>query len=83
MPDAATLKWLSELGPGLFIAVLVLLLWRMDRKVAEDRLAALAKDWREVVENNTKAMTTIELIVQRGLVECPYAKRDGGLTHVA
>lgn len=40
MPDAEMLKWMTTLGPGLALALLVIFWARIDRKNADDRYTA-------------------------------------------
>jgi hypothetical protein len=59
VPGAPSLSPLLSLGVGGAIAVLVLALWRLDRKESSERYSAIAADFRNIVQENTKAMTAL------------------------
>ncbi len=67
------IQWLSQFGLGAIFAGVMILIYRSDRKASEERLAALARDFkdlaaefRETVKGNTAAITTLsEAIRQR------------------
>jgi hypothetical protein len=50
---------LLSLGVGGAICVLVLGLWRADRKESQERYSAIAADFRAIVQENTKAITSL------------------------
>lgn len=49
----------AGLGIGGGLAAFMFYFYRQDRKHSEDRYEALAKDFREIVEHNTEAMTSL------------------------
>ncbi len=68
--EAADTSPLLSLGVGGAIAALVIAMWRQDRKESQDRYALLAKDsieraaalaveFRHIVQDNTKALTVL------------------------
>jgi hypothetical protein len=68
--EVGNLSPLATLGVGGGIAALVLTLWRQDKKDSDERYAALAKesneraaaiaaDFRAIVQENTKAVTLL------------------------
>ena len=74
---------LVSLGAGGAIAALVLSLWRQDRKDSQDRYERLAKDsnertaaiaaeFRSIVQDNTRAITALTERLDGGVVDCPY-----------
>lgn len=80
---------LVSLGVGGAIAALVIALWRQDRKESQDRYETISKDFRAIVQDNTKAITTLaekmgafsdnNAVTVRLLVE---AMRKGGKVNV-
>jgi len=52
-------QWLASLGVGGVLAGGMFVAYRNDRKASEDRLAEFTKDFRTIVQDNTKAMTSL------------------------
>ena len=53
------LQYLSNLGLGAVFGGVIFLIYRADRKHSEERYRRLASDFKEVIEQNTKAMTRL------------------------
>lgn len=69
------LQWFASLGVGGVLAAGMAAVWRKERAASEVRYGELSKEFRTIVEENTRAITTLVTVVeQRGLVDCPYAK---------
>mgnify|MGYP001562818035 FL=1 len=62
------LHWLASLGVGGVLAGVIFHFYRQDRKTSEDRYAALAQDFRTIVQDNTAAMVKL----------CQMIDRNGG-----
>jgi len=62
---ADSIPGLAGLGVGGAIALIVLSFYRQDRKSSEEALQSLGKEFREVVENNTAAMTKLITLVEK------------------
>lgn len=58
------LSHLPEMGVGGAIAAAMFYFYRQDRKAAEQNLAELGKEFKEVVVNNTEAMTKLTTMLQ-------------------
>ncbi len=66
VPDP--MSWLTSLpslGVGGAIGVLCLSFYRIDRKASEERLNELNKNFLQVIQDNTKAMTSVVDAVNR------------------
>lgn len=88
MPILPLLLFLSAIGPisalpeyGIptGLAGLVLYFWRQDRKdraleqaKAEERHAALAADFRTIVQENTQAIDALTAALSTRTVQCPW-----------
>jgi hypothetical protein len=54
-----TAPFWPTLGIGGGLAALMFTLWRQDRQESQSRFEKLAADFRDVIEDNTKAMTAL------------------------
>jgi len=65
------IQWLSQFGIGAVFAGVMVLIYRADRKASEERLQALANDFkdlasefREIVKGNTAAITSLGEVIR-------------------
>lgn len=65
------LQWFSSLGVGGVLGGLALVFYRQDRKASEKRYSTLSEGFREIVQENTKAITLLTNTMTRGIVNCP------------
>jgi len=56
MPEV---QWLAQFGLGAVMAGMMFIFYQRDRKASEDRYAALATEFRTIVQDNTKALVTL------------------------
>lgn len=59
------LKTLAQYGAGGVIAGIMIYFYRQDRKDSESRLTALGSEFRQVVEKNTEAITTLTVTLRK------------------
>jgi hypothetical protein len=58
------LKFLSSLGVGGILAGMLFLAYRADRKSSEERYERLALEFREMVTENTRAITAFQTYIE-------------------
>lgn len=68
IPDTGPGAWAS-LGVGGSLGLIMFLFYRQDRKTEIKEREDLAKDFKEVIINNTATMTEIRTLVQQLLVQ--------------
>lgn len=57
-------QWFATLGVGGVLAGVMFMFYRVDRKESEKRLAALGKEFKEIVQRNTEALTRLTSFLQ-------------------
>lgn len=69
------------------LAGLILWLWREDRKSresaatkADERYDGLVRDFRGIVESNTKAMAGLQEALRGRVVDCPWAMTERAMS---
>jgi hypothetical protein len=65
--DEAIIKTLGGMGVGGVLAGIILTFYRQDRTASENKFAQLGHDFREIVTNNTEALTAVKTLIETKL----------------
>ena len=74
--ESPALEW-TKLGALGGLAAAMFYFYRQDRKDSEKRFEELSKDFRNIVENNTTAITKLNERIGAGIARCPMAENKG------